>query len=262
MPGAAPSPLAAREVSRRFAGRGAADPGVLAVDRVSLDLAPGRTLGLVGESGSGKSTLGRLMVGLERPDQGEIQWEGRSLSELDRAGRRRFRRAVQIVFQDPYASLNPRLTVGAAIREVCVVHGVPRPRERTSELLERVGLDAAMAGRYPHEFSGGQRQRLGIARALAVGPSVLVADEPVSALDVSVQAKILGLMLGLQRDLGLAYLFISHDLAVIRVVAHRVAVMRAGKIVEEGAAGRILERPGHEYTKALLAAAPTLPATA
>ena len=251
--------IEARGVSRRFAARGAAGGSVLAVDQVSLEVRPGETLGLVGESGCGKSTLGRLLVGLDRPTSGEVWFDGHSLTDLDRETRARLRRTVQIVFQDPYASLNPRLTVGGAIGEVLAVHGLARGEaavQRTAWLLDRVGLDPNVARRYPHEFSGGQRQRIGIARALAVEPSVLIADEPVSALDVSVQAKILGLLLELQRDLGLGYLFISHDLAVVRAIADRVAVMHRGRIVERGSVTRVYDRPAHHYTRSLLAAVP------
>ncbi len=251
--------IEARGVSRRFAARGAAGGSVLAVDQVSLEVRPGETLGLVGESGCGKSTLGRLLVGLDRPTSGEVWFDGHSLTDLDRETRARLRRTVQIVFQDPYASLNPRLTVGGAIGEVLAVHGLARGEaavQRTARLLDRVGLDPNVARRYPHEFSGGQRQRIGIARALAVEPSVLIADEPVSALDVSVQAKILGLLLELQRDLGLGYLFISHDLAVVRAIADRVAVMHRGRIVERGSVTRVYDRPAHHYTRSLLAAVP------
>ena len=263
--GPEPAPLVAERVTRRFAARRARRAGgrdVVAVEEVSIELRPGETLALVGESGSGKSTLGRLLVGLERPDAGEVRFDGVPLEALDRAGRRRFRRRVQMVFQDPYASLDPRLTVGGALREVLHVHGLARGRaaeERIAALLERVGLDADAARRYPHAFSGGQRQRIGIARALAVEPALLIADEPVSALDVSVQAKILDLMLRLQRDLGLGYLFISHDLAVVRVVADRVAVMKGGRVVEIGSADAVYRAPREEYTKALFAAVPRLP---
>ncbi len=260
-----PPTLASERVTRRFpsrGGRGGDTDGVLAVDGVSVELHRGETLALVGESGSGKSTLGRLLVGLERPDAGEIRFEGRALGELDREEKRRFRRRVQMVFQDPYGSLNPRITVGAMLREVLRVHGLARGRAagaRIDALLERVGLDAGAAVRYPHAFSGGQRQRIGIARALAVEPHLLIADEPVSALDVSVQAKILDLLLRLQRDLGLGYLFISHDLAVVRVVADRVAVMKAGRVVETGPADDLFGAPREGYTKALFAAVPRLP---
>ncbi len=241
---------------------GSAGSSVHAVDGVSLSVARGECVALVGESGSGKSTLGRMLAGLERTDRGAIRFEGRSIETLAPDRRTRFRRTVQIVFQDPYASLNPRLTVGSALREVLAVHRIARGGEaagRVEELLDRVGLPAAAGRRYPHEFSGGQRQRIGIARALAVGPAILIADEPVSALDVSVQARILALLLELRRELGLGYLFISHDLAVVRLMADRVAVMKEGRIVEQGAAEEIYSRPAHPYTQALLAAVPRLP---
>ncbi len=257
--------LEARHVSRRFSGRGRGTNSVLAVDDVCLELWPGKTLGLVGESGSGKSTLGRLLLGLERPSGGCVHFEGRSLEDLDHDGRRRFRRTVQIVFQDPYASLNPRMTVGAAIGEVLAVHGSVTSEAipaRIGELLERVGLDPSDSRRYPHAFSGGQRQRIGIARALAVDPRILIADEPVSALDVSVQAKIIALFRDLQRDLGLGYLFISHDLAVVRAVASDVAVMQAGRIVERGRTSTVYAHPEHPYTNSLLSAIPRLSTTA
>ena len=250
--------LEARAVSRRFGGR----HGVLAVDQVSLRLCPGETLALVGESGSGKTTVGRLLVGLESPDDGSVTYGDRPLPDMTRAERADFRRSVQIVFQDPYASLNPRLTVGSALREVLAVHRIAIGRDadrRVAELLERVGLDPGSAERHPHEFSGGQRQRIGIARALAVDPELIIADEPVSALDVSVQARILTLLVELQEDLGLGYLFISHDLAVVRRVADRVAVMRGGRILESGPSDVVYDTPSQDYTKALLAAVPTLP---
>lgn len=258
---AGPAILEAVEVTRRFPGRGRKDADVTAVDAVSLDVRPGETIGLVGESGSGKSTLGRILTGLEPVDAGEVRFEGAPIVGFDRAAMDRFRRTVQIVFQDPYGSLNPRLTVGSAIREVLGVHAIGTAgdrADRVAALLARVGLDADAARRYPHEFSGGQRQRIVIARALAVEPTILVADEPVSALDVSVQAKILGLLRDLQRGLGLSYVLISHDLAVVRVMADRVAVMRAGEIVEHGPAADVYARPAHEYTRALLAAIPRI----
>ncbi|MCG8469615.1 MAG: ABC transporter ATP-binding protein [Gemmatimonadetes bacterium] len=260
-----PVALEARGVSRRYRGRRRRSGSIAAVEDVSLEIAPAETVGLVGESGSGKSTLSRLLLGLDRPTAGEILFEGRSLTRLGRDGERRFRRSVQIVFQDPYGSLNPRLTIGAALREVLAVHGLAdgsRRTARVAELLERVGLDPAMERRYPHELSGGERQRIGIARALAVEPKILIADEPVSALDVSVQARILELLKRLQRELGLGYLFVSHDLAVVRGIADRVLVMRDGRIVEGGPADRVYEEPEHEYTRSLLAAVPRLPATA
>lgn len=235
---------------------------MLAVDDVTLEIVSGETVGLVGESGSGKSTLGRLLVGLEAPDSGAVLYEGRRLDGMSRAELVSFRRGVQVVFQDPYASLNPRLTVSAMLEEVLAVHRIATgtaATARVAALLERVGLDPEVARRYPHEFSGGQRQRVGIARALAVEPTILVADEPVSALDVSVQAQILGLFADLQQEFGLGYLFISHDLAVVRAVADRVAVMRAGRIVETGTVARLYDAPREEYTRALLAAVPTLP---
>jgi len=235
---------------------------VLAVDDVTLEVASGETLALVGESGSGKSTLGRMLVGLETPDAGAVLFDGRRLDAMSRSELVSFHRGVQVVFQDPHGSLNPRLTVGAMLEEVFTVHSIATGAEaarRVVALLERVGLDPGAARRYPHEFSGGQRQRVGIARALAVEPTILVADEPVSALDVSVQAKILGLLADLQHELGLGYLFISHDLAVVRAVADRVAVMCAGRIVETGPVDRLYDRPRSEYTRALLSAVPTLP---
>ncbi|MDT8435628.1 MAG: ATP-binding cassette domain-containing protein [Gemmatimonadota bacterium] len=234
--------------------RGAA---VRAVDGIDLEVRPRETVALVGESGSGKSTTARLLLGLEEPTAGRVLWRGRDIATLDRAGRREFRRCVQVVFQDPFGALNPRLTVGAMLREVLAVHGLARGREagrRVEELLGLVGLDPAVAARWPHEFSGGQRQRIGIARALSVEPELVVCDEPISALDVSVQAQVLNLLAGLQQRLGLALLFISHDLGVVRHVAARTAVMRHGRIVERGPTADVFARPQHSYTRELLAA--------
>jgi ABC-type glutathione transport system ATPase component len=257
--------LEARQVSRRYGVRrsmGRPAPDLVAVQQASLVLRPGEAVGLVGESGSGKSTLGRLLLGLEEPDEGEVLFEGRGLSTQSPEDRLRFRRSVQVVFQDPFASLNPRITVGGALREILAVHDLGRGEEaerRVAELLEQVGIDAGSERRYPHEFSGGQRQRIGIARALCLGPRVIIADEPVSALDVSVQAKVLELMAELRRALGLTYLLISHDLAVVRQICDRVLVMQEGKIVERGTTTELFERPRETYTRSLLEAVPRLP---
>ncbi|MFF2955185.1 ABC transporter ATP-binding protein [Kitasatospora sp. NPDC057965] len=237
---------------------GARRRAVTALDGVDLVLHPGETLGLVGESGSGKSTLARALVQVHAPTGGEIRFRGR---EFGRGGERDARREVQLVFQDPYASLNPRMTAGQIIAEPLIAHGLgdraARAR-RVAELLEQVGLDPDSAERHPRAFSGGQRQRIGIARALAPEPSVLICDEPVSALDVSVQAQVLDLLARLQRELGLALLFIAHDLAVVRQVSHRIAVMHRGRIVETGPADRVVTAPQHPYTTELLAAVPRL----
>jgi oligopeptide/dipeptide ABC transporter ATP-binding protein len=248
--------LCVRGLVKHFPVRGGV---VRAVDGVDLDLAPGEALGLVGESGCGKTTLGRCVLRLIEPDHGTISINGTDLMPLRGEALRRFRRQAQMVFQDPYGSLNPRLTVGEMLTEPMRVHGLATRSEawdRAAALLERVGLQAEHLQRFPHEFSGGQRQRIGIARALAVQPRLIVCDEPVSALDVSVQAQVLNLLKDLQRDQGLGYLFISHDLAVVAHLCARVAVMYLGEIVEEGPTAAVLERPLHPYTQALLSAVP------
>ncbi|OKJ64894.1 peptide ABC transporter ATP-binding protein [Streptomyces sp. CB02009] len=230
-----------------------------ALDDVSLTLAAGETLGIVGESGSGKSTLARVLAHAHPADSGRVLLDGRDVTRPGRAELHAVRRRVQMVFQDPYASLNPRMTVGEIVAEPLRAFGIGTPAERparVAELLRLVGLDPAAADRHPRSFSGGQRQRIGIARALAPQPAVLICDEPVSALDVSVQAQIVGLLTDLQRDLGLALVFIAHDLAVVRQVSHRIAVMHGGRIVETGGADELCERPRDPYTRALLAAAP------
>jgi peptide/nickel transport system ATP-binding protein len=240
--------------------RGRRRSRLVAVDDVSLRLHAGETLGIVGESGSGKSTLARLLAHAHPADGGTIRLRGEDVTRPSRTALRTLRRQVQMVFQDPYASLNPRMTVGDIVGEPLLVHGLRPDRAareaRVAELLQLVGLDPAAADRHPRAFSGGQRQRIGIARALAPEPSVLLCDEPVSALDVSVQAQIVNLLADLQRDLGLALLFIAHDLAVVRQVSHRIAVMHRGRIVETGPADELCENPRHPYTSALLAAAP------
>jgi oligopeptide/dipeptide ABC transporter ATP-binding protein len=232
---------------------------VRAVDGVDLDIAEGTTLGLVGESGSGKTTLGRAILRLIEPQSGSVVFDGVEVLNASRSELRRLRREMQIVFQDPFGSLNPRMTVGRIVAEPLVIHGVAAGRalqQRVGELLERVGLRADHARRYPHEFSGGQRQRMGIARAIAIGPRFLVLDEPVSALDVSIQAQIINLLDDLRRELSLTCLLIAHNLAVVRHISDRVAVMYLGRIVETAAADELYARPRHPYTHALLAAAP------
>jgi oligopeptide transport system ATP-binding protein len=232
---------------------------VKAVDGVSFDISEGETLGLVGESGSGKSTTGYCVLQLIKPTSGSIRFMGQELTEIGREELRHMRREMQIVFQDPYASLDPRMTVGGIVGEPLEVHGIGTRRSRTEtvrRLLDIVGFDPNFTNRYPHEFSGGQRQRIGIARALALNPKLIVCDEPVSALDVSIQAQILNLLKDLQRDFSLTYLFISHDLAVVRTMSDRIAVMNEGKLVEIGTAEQIYNEPRDEYTKALFTAVP------
>jgi oligopeptide/dipeptide ABC transporter ATP-binding protein len=231
-----------------------------AVDGVSFNISQGETLGLVGESGCGKSTLGRTILKLYDPTEGTIGYDGADLTSLSQAQMRPLRRKMQIIFQDPYASLNPRMTVENILGEPLTIHGLYKGKserkERIEQLLDLVGLRTDMAGRYPHEFSGGQRQRIGIARALAVDPKFIVCDEPVSALDVSIQAQIINLMQDLQEQLGLTYLFIAHDLMVVKHISTRVAVMYLGNIVELSSASELYEAPKHPYTKALLSAVP------
>jgi len=234
---------------------------VQAVRQVDIGLTKGEAVGVVGESGSGKSTLGRLMLGLLQATEGSVRFEGRPLDRMPRAEWRLLRRRVQIVFQDPYGSLDPRRRVGAQIGDGLAIHQVVAAAERerrVGELLAMVGLDPLHAKRFPHEFSGGQRQRIGIARALATGPDFLVADEPVSSLDVSIQAQILQLLGELRQSLGLALLFISHDLPVVRHLCDRVIVMYLGRVMEEGPADRIFAKPAHPYTRALISATPRL----
>ena len=253
--------VSVRDLTKHYTAGGlfAKAPPVRAVEQVSFDVERGETLALVGESGCGKSSVGRTILRLQEPTSGRATFDGADVFTLDRTSLRRLRRRMQIIFQDPYGSLNPRMTVGAAVAEGIQIHGLARGAEvgrRVAGLLEEVGLDPDYARRYPHEFSGGQRQRIGIARALAVEPSFIVCDEPVSALDVSVQAQVLNLLADLQRDRGLSYLFIAHDLAVVRQIARRIAVMYLGRIVESGPTEPLLASPRHPYTVALLSAVP------
>ena len=230
-----------------------------AVDDVTFDVEPGETFGLVGESGSGKTTIGRCILRLIEPTAGAVRFKGEDVLQFSRTRMRQARRDMQIVFQDPYSSLNPRMRVGDIVEEPLVIHRTgsrAERRARVAELFELVGLDPAQLARYPHQFSGGQRQRIGLARALALNPSFVIADEPVSALDVSVQAQVVNLLMDLQERLKLTYLFIAHDLRLVRHICSRVAVMYRGRIVEMGATGSIFDRPAHPYTRALLSAIP------
>jgi glutathione transport system ATP-binding protein len=261
--GAAPL-LSVRDLSVRFKSRtnwlGRATHQVHAVTQVSFDIHPGETLALVGESGSGKSTIGRTIQQLQEATSGRISFRGRPLSEMGAADRNRLRRDVQYIFQDPFASLDPRKTVGFSIAEPIRTHGLldgeREIRKRVDGLLERVGLAPAHAARYPHEFSGGQRQRVCIARALASDPKLIIADEALSALDVAIQAQVINLFMDLQAERGLAYLFISHDMAVVEKMSHRVAVLFLGQIMEMGSRRQIFESPAHDYTRRLLSAVP------
>ncbi len=248
----------------RVSYRSPGGPQVRAVDGVSMHVSRGETLGLVGESGSGKSTVGNAILGLARPDSGRIVFDGTDITRATPRQRRELGRRLQVVFQDPYGSLNPSRTIGQTLAEPLRWGGASAGRqgaraaaERVASILERVGMPADTARRYPGQFSGGQRQRIAIARALIQEPALVICDEPTSALDLSVQAQILNLLLDLQRQLGVAYLFISHDIDVVRHMSHRAAVLRRGCIVEHGPTGQVTDQPSHPYTRALLAAAPT-----
>lgn len=250
--------LAFRDVETHYATRGGV---VRAVDGVTLAVQPGETVGLVGESGCGKSTLGRTAMGLVKATAGSIRLEGTEIAGLSRSALRPLRPKMQMIFQDPYASLNPRMTVARILEEPLIVHGVgtgAERRERVRWLMEKVGLRPEAAGRHPHEFSGGQRQRIGIARALALQPRLVICDEPVSALDVSVRAQVINLLMDLKRELGLAYLFISHDLSVVEHVSDRIAVMYLGRLVEVAERRTLWTQPRHPYTQALISAVPAV----
>ncbi|WP_316184552.1 dipeptide ABC transporter ATP-binding protein [Bradyrhizobium sp. SZCCHNRI1003] len=262
-PAAAPL-LSVRDLTKAFPIRGGLLKrqigSVRAVDGVNFDIGASETFGLVGESGCGKSTTGRCVLRLIEPSSGELRFEGKDVMSLSGDRLRALRRDIQIIFQDPYASLNPRMTVGAIIGEALTIHGLAATRQqyeaRIVHLLETVGLQADHMTRYPHEFSGGQRQRIGIARALAVEPKLIICDEPVSALDVSIQAQVINLLEDLQQKFGIAYLFVAHDLSVVEHISRRVAVMYLGRIVETAAARQLYSAPKHPYTEALLSAVP------
>jgi ABC-type glutathione transport system ATPase component len=246
--------LQVQDLVVRFPGR--RGTSVTVIDGVSFDLAPGETLSLVGESGSGKTTIGRAILGLAPVSQGDVTFRGDTISNVSRARRRKLARDVQVVFQDPYSSLNPAMTVGDILVEPLSAAGVEGGRARIRDLLDSVGLPADASSRYPREFSGGQRQRVAIARALALNPAVIVCDEPTSALDVTTQARVLTLFKDLQKATGVAYLFISHDLGVVNEISNRIAVLHHGKIVELGEAHQVATAPRHEYTRRLQMAAP------
>jgi oligopeptide/dipeptide ABC transporter ATP-binding protein len=255
--------LRVEELKKYYPVRGGVFGGkigdVRAVDGVNLSVTEGETLGLVGESGCGKSTLGRTIMRLEDPTSGRVYFEGKDVAHAAKAELFALRRDIQMIFQDPYSSLNPRMTVGEIVREPLLVHKIgskPQQIETVRALLETVGLTGEMLERYPHEFSGGQRQRIGLARALALNPKLVIADEPVSALDVSVRSQVLNLMVRLQRDRHLTYIFISHDLSVVEHVSDTIAIMYLGRIVEKGPADTIFAKPAHPYTRALIAAIP------
>ncbi|WP_315767522.1 dipeptide ABC transporter ATP-binding protein [Bradyrhizobium sp. SZCCHNR2012] len=263
-PAAAAPLLSVRDLTKAFPIRGGLLKrqigSVRAVDGVNFDIGASETFGLVGESGCGKSTTGRCVLRLIEPSSGELRFEGKDVMSLSGDRLRALRRDIQIIFQDPYASLNPRMTVGAIIGEALTIHGLAATRQqyeaRIVHLLETVGLQADHMTRYPHEFSGGQRQRIGIARALAVEPKLIICDEPVSALDVSIQAQVINLLEDLQQKFGIAYLFVAHDLSVVEHISRRVAVMYLGRIVETAAARQLYSAPKHPYTEALLSAVP------
>jgi oligopeptide/dipeptide ABC transporter ATP-binding protein len=254
--------LEVRDITKRFTvsrGLGSETAVVHAVEGVSLAIAPGETLGLVGESGCGKSTVGRLIMRLPEPTAGQIMLDGEDITHAPHGTMRPLRRRMQMIFQDPYASLNPRMRAGAIVAEPLLVHGISNVgsrREKTAELFARVGLRPDQLRNFPSQFSGGQRQRLAIARALALDPALIVADEPVSALDVSIQAQVINLMADIQRERGLSYLFISHDLGIVQHISDRVIVMYLGRVVETGTTADLFAAPRHPYTRALLAAVP------